>query len=1224
VSTPSDYAVNHWSAATATQLRDAARCPACRGPLDDGRCARCGADLRGDTGAEIWRAAEAAADALLTFRSLIAQLDSPVSAPASAPTSAPAPAQAAIAPSPRGIAVPPPTAVRDAGSSTTLQSVLAVAGAGLVGLAALVFSFFNPDVTDPILRGLVMFVAAALFLGGAPLLSRRGLRVSAESVGVLALASTALGTAIISPIAPAPLPVEVTITLLALVGGTVALGLGVGTRIRAWMLTGAVALTAVPLLAALAVSTGLPLWGPLGSAAAALLLLEGGGRLAAHRSAPWMLDRALLVIAQLAAFLTLGVVVLQHLATEPDPWIPVSLAVASAGAVAARTARFAPRRVWSLVAGASVPVALVFASLALEDDGRTAVTNALLLVPAASAVGVLALVGLSSARGATSRRWVLAGAASIGVMSLLPGLVLAGMSVAGVIVFGAAAGVLSGTAGIAIVLSLVIAAVALHSVSRLGSARAHRTVPRARVLRPAALWMLGLAGVAALGLDAAGPEARAAVGIALTALSAAVVGSRTIRQRIPLTLRTPIVTAGVVAIVSSVSLSWQTAELAVALGPAALLALAAVGRSLSTLGRVVALAAGSSYGLVLVATALALTELSGPAVVSLTATTGLAVALVATFVRRLPAPYWITLLVVAVVPFLLAVGVILVERSGWVAISTSTMVAFAIALLLTTRPGLGLALRALAGALVVPSLAVIIVSLTAEFLSTSGSPVALPLIAAVCAVAIVGLGTLTELLQRRGHPAPHAAGIVGAIEGTTLLTGGIAIVLAYVREAAGLPTALIVVLILAAGTAVAAVVRRRPAYWWVAGMLATVALCTELIARGVALPEAYVLPPTLGAAAVAIVLIARGRPYVPLFTAALATAVTAMLAVLAFDPETSPLRALSLMVASVVLLIVGRGRMTLDRVAGRVLLAVRTPTLAVALAASLAGGIHAARWGLGVDPMPLALPLPLAVLGGALLSSGLAGAAGLALHRHAPTLIGRRWALLPAVSLGAVATWTAIDTTTLSVVVVYGVMIALLLALVASALVPASHVPPVVPLFLLALVTAIVAWSPRELLRVEAFSLPLGLALLLAGVIALRRERSAGGSAPGAFIDWPTGRSGSWALLAPGLVVLVLASMLATATDPQTWRAVLVMAIALAAIIVGVRWRLAAPFVLGIVILPIENVLAFSVQIGRGIEAMPWWITLLVVGVVLLVIAVGSERREGESGRTAVRLRDLR
>ena len=81
--------------------------------------------------------------------------------------------------------------------------------------------------------------------------------------------------------------------------------------------------------------------------------------------------------------------------------------------------------------------------------------------------------------------------------------------------------------------------------------------------------------------------------------------------------------------------------------------------------------------------------------------------------------------------------------------------------------------------------------------------------------------------------------------------------------------------------------------------------------------------------------------------------------------------------------------------------------------------------------------------------------------------------------------------------------------------------------------------------------------------------------------------------------------------------------LALAAILVGASRNLAAPFVIGIVVLPVENVLAFLVQIGRGIDAMPWWITLAVVGAVLLIIAVTYERRAGGERGVVARLRDL-
>ena len=62
----------------------------------------------------------------------------------------------------------------------------------------------------------------------------------------------------------------------------------------------------------------------------------------------------------------------------------------------------------------------------------------------------------------------------------------------------------------------------------------------------------------------------------------------------------------------------------------------------------------------------------------------------------------------------------------------------------------------------------------------------------------------------------------------------------------------------------------------------------------------------------------------------------------------------------------------------------------------------------------------------------------------------------------------------------------------------------------------------------------------------------------------------------------------------------------------------------GIIALPIENIVVFAVQIGRNIGALPWWITLATAGAVLLVIAVGSERRTGKDKGTAARLRDLR
>jgi hypothetical protein len=124
--------------------------------------------------------------------------------------------------------------------------------------------------------------------------------------------------------------------------------------------------------------------------------------------------------------------------------------------------------------------------------------------------------------------------------------------------------------------------------------------------------------------------------------------------------------------------------------------------------------------------------------------------------------------------------------------------------------------------------------------------------------------------------------------------------------------------------------------------------------------------------------------------------------------------------------------------------------------------------------------------------------------------------------------------------------------------------------------------------------------------------------------SWPIGFAGSWRLLTPGIVVTFLPSILATGTDPQTLRAILVIALALVAILIGSLRRLGAPFLLGIIVLPIENITVFAAQIGHTISATSWWITLATAGAVLLVIAVTYERRSGGEKGVAARLRDLR
>lgn len=1178
----------HWSTPTVERLRDATRCPDCSRPLDAGLCRSCGADLRGEPGIEVWQAATAAADALAALQAVVTSI--PRRVVEAAPER----------PSPPPVAATPPTPAVPPRASTTLQSVLAVAGAGLVALAALVFTLLNPDLTDPVARGGVLIAATALFAVGAPALRRRTLAVSAECVAALSLVFATLAVVALEPALPAGLDGWRLLTLSALIGGALALGLGLRTRLRAWMLAGSLALALVPLLAAAAIGTPPgTLWGPLGTAAVALALLEGASRLEARGALGRHRERGALVALQLLAAVLLAAFIAEAWFAGPDAgwaqgperWLSTSAAVLGGGAVAARSARHGLRLLWSFVAGASVPAALLIATLAIDP----------VLIGGPSAL--IAIVPAVVERRAADR----ARAAALGGSPL------------------------DADTGVAVVLGLVVASAGLALQARLIAVRAGRPTRAVHRGRALSLWVLGLAGLGALGLTVVDPAWRAIAALVLVTATATVLSRTTLGRSARLATRLPIIIATHAALLIAVSLSWQSAELAVMLGPAALVALAALAGTVHTAGRAGHSAAGVGYGLVLTASALSLAGVGGPALLSLTATIGLFIAIAVTLVPGVPVAHWLTVLVVTTVPFALGVALVVVERSGWAALSTTAMIALAVTLLRTRRPGLGIAVRVLAGAVIVPSLAVVLVNLGAELLVMSGSPIVLPAIALLVAVTLPLVPRLVDGLRDRGMPIAHATAVGRAIELSTLLTAVIAVALAFVREAAGPVTAIIVLTLLALGSATAARLRGASPYWWASGAAATAALSTLWFELGVTAPEAHLLPPAIAAATVAAVLTARGTPRPELYGAALLTGIVPLLALLALDAEPEPARALGLVLASVGLAVLGAGIRPRPAAPGGVaephrLAALRAWTLAAATVAGLAGAVLAARVGLGTSALadaPTTAPTIIVVLLIALAGAVPAGVAGV-LRTASDEGSARRWALVPAIGALTIAAWTAVERDALTVAILWMLMLALLVSMTV-AVARERRTTPVLPrpwvLFALALGTAIVAWSTRDFLRVEAFSLPLGLMLLIAGALAMRRP---GPITSAALHRWPEGRTGSWWLLGPGLIVLVLASMLATATDPQTWRAVLVMALALIFILIGVRWRLSAPFVIGIVVLPVENVLAFSVQIGRGIEAMPWWITLAVVGLVLLVIAVGSERRTGSGEHAGPRLRDLR
>lgn len=1243
-----------WMQESIDRLSDAQTCPVCEAaPLRGGCCPRCGADLRGPQGAELWNASQTAVAALTSRAGLLAQVPRTAFAPQRAV--APVAPQAAPAPgAPRSTTAPAP-------DGASLQSVLATAGAALFAVAAIVFTFFNPELADRAVRSTIIGLVTLAFLGGAWMLARRRLQSSAEAVGGLGLVFVGLDVQAVAGSFSDGTAVWVSAAIATAVAGGLLLGAGLRFRLRVWLWTSLLALAAVPAMLGFAMQTAMP---------AALLIAASAfaatGLMAIlPRFAPRFPVRANAVSEPNAV-------------TEPNAAPDANAGITPAPRRALRAETVALTGVQGLatvlalahiILAGSLSVALILAVLAVN-----AVLASVHMIPRVWAfiTGALAVgagaVGASSLLGgaAVGSHWSTALEPAGAVLALLLGAIvpLSGRTPRIALAFGAglAAGLTSAQAvvpavfigstllsfaggdGDAISASTptpvvgdstwpIIVALAVISVGFAVFSRCARVRDDIRPLRTAALVVAALYATASVLSMAAGRVLPLAISITVllvvVAATAAVLPLRAGRNAA--SARVVLVVGVHVALLVSILLAWQDRSMVPIAGIGTIVVLAVAARTVATAWRFLHVGSGYGYALVLVSTALSLAGVGGVALLCLTASAGLIGAIAATFIPLVSARSWQTVLVVATVPFVIGIVQVVFERSGWTALSTGLMFVLALSLLLTRRAGLTVVIRTLAAAVLVPSIAVVILCLGAQLLVQSGSPVVLPIIALLVALTLAASGMIREALVARGLLPSTADAARIAIEGSALLTAVIAVTLALTRTAAGPGTACLVLIIVGVGAVLTATSAGRRYGWWLAAASFTGALWSLWALNGVALPEAYLLPPALGAVLVAVILALRGTRSVALFAAGLAGAVVPVLALLitADAVDTLPWRAWALLAAGWLLLGAAWliGRATGSRL--RRLRPLRTATLLIAAVAALGGTAQAVRWGSGVDLSP--------VVGGAagvfLLSVGMSALAALVplvVARVLRASVASRWLTTPAALAFAIGVWPSIARDWFVIWGMWLLMIGWLLVMLRAA---AAHqadaeptarraaLPPVWLLFGIAFITAVVAWSPREL-RVEMFSLPLGVFLLAAGALGLRRGADAVASAN--LHAWPHGWQGSWPLLAPGLIVMMSASIVSTFTDPLTWRAILVMGLALAAILLGAARRLAAPFIIGLIVLPVENVFVFSVQLGRGIESMPWWITLATVGAVLLIIAVAGERREGSERGVVARVRDLR
>ncbi|GAA2237610.1 hypothetical protein GCM10010413_43020 [Promicromonospora sukumoe] len=613
-------------------------------------------------------------------------------------------------------------------------------------------------------------------------------------------------------------------------------------------------------------------------------------------------------------------------------------------------------------------------------------------------------------------------------------------------------------------------------------------------------------------------------------------------------------------------------------------------------------------------------------------------AVVVTVGTRVTRAEWFAVLGVTAVPFALGVYTVVGERTWWSAGAAAAMLLLELVLLLTRRAGLAPAVRVIAASLVLPTTSVAIVSAGAALLPGSGSPVLLPVIAAVVAVVAGGAPRVAGFLAGR---LPDGGGVGTLVRGTlevsALVTGAITVGLAYGRPAAGPDIAVAVLLLLAVSAGVVAREPDRTRVWWLAGVLATAAVWTALADGGVRLVEAYTLPPAVAAVLVGALLARRAGTHgwrlvaAGLLLGLVPSDLTLALGTGPGDPRAWVLLAVGV-VLTVTVVVLRRWPLVSDAwaararvlLAGAVLLAGVGLTIESLQVAGSPSGAPGTRFAVGLGWAFAAGLLALVAV-----NAARTGASSARLRRVLDGA-GRVPALL-FLTVGAVANtephWGSIVT-----LWVLEVAALVLLVVVARRLLRGHGTGvPSWAVWLAALAAGIAAWLPREL-RVEVFSVPLGVGLVVAGCFALgeweARTKVSGPDAarvpPRTLVGWPVGWTGSWALLGPGILALLGPSVLATFTDPQTWRAVLVVGVALTGVLVGSRRGLKAPFLLGVWVLPVEVLIVFVSQLGTEISAVPWMLTLAAAGGVLLIIATLDERRTAGYGGAAAYLRDLR
>ena len=159
-----------------------------------------------------------------------------------------------------------------------------------------------------------------------------------------------------------------------------------------------------------------------------------------------------------------------------------------------------------------------------------------------------------------------------------------------------------------------------------------------------------------------------------------------------------------------------------------------------------------------------------------------------------------------------------------------------------------------------------------------------------------------------------------------------------------------------------------------------------------------------------------------------------------------------------------------------------------------------------------------------------------------------------------------------------------------------------------AAITGIIAIGVKVIDPLEWANVIIAVALLTVGALRLRRNPSLG----------------SWPGLAPGILVLVIPSLLATYTDAPIWRLVGLGAVCIVAILVGTLAQLQAPLIIGAVVVLIHAIRTFAPNIVAVYQLTEWWVWAVVGGGIILFLAVTLEKRVRDLKAVGSRVSSLR